>query len=215
MKAKGTNDFNSVALYYDRLARVVFGKSIVRAQTEFLHHIQSHSNILILGGGSGWILEEISKRTTHCQIWYIDASGKMISMTRKRNTASNKIIFIHGTEKDIPDGMIFDVVITNFYFDMFEEVGVEKQIQLISHFTSATSCWFVADFINTKWWHTILLKIMYAFFKMTANIGTSSLPDWELAFHNNGCSTLDSKVFYAGFIKSCMMTNTSPLQIKV
>ena len=54
-------DFNTVARPYDFISRLVFGDSLVEAQTSLLHYIPSNSQILIVGGGTGWILEEISK----------------------------------------------------------------------------------------------------------------------------------------------------------
>jgi hypothetical protein len=53
--------FNNSAWFYDRLSRLVYGKAIVNTQLYLLGYIQPNSNILIVGGGTGWILDEITR----------------------------------------------------------------------------------------------------------------------------------------------------------
>src|SRR5688572_27433406 len=114
------NNFDSVASFYDRLSRLIFGNSILHAQTLYLPDIPTGANVLILGGGTGWLLCELLAKKPGCKIWYIEASEKMISLSKEatRDT-SHRVTFIHGTEDRIPSGITFHVVITHFYLDLF------------------------------------------------------------------------------------------------
>jgi ubiquinone/menaquinone biosynthesis C-methylase UbiE len=57
------NNYDRIARIYDKLSRMVFGKSIVRAQQSILPFITTPARMLIVGGGTGWILEEIARFT--------------------------------------------------------------------------------------------------------------------------------------------------------
>ncbi len=54
------NGFNRIAGVYDFLAKLVFGKHIRRSQEHFLKMVIQQNKVLVLGGGSGWILESIN-----------------------------------------------------------------------------------------------------------------------------------------------------------
>ncbi len=49
-------NYNNSAWFYDSLAGLVYGKALVKAQVYLLQYIPADSNILIVGGGTGWIL---------------------------------------------------------------------------------------------------------------------------------------------------------------
>ncbi|MEZ4686196.1 MAG: hypothetical protein R3B47_09055 [Bacteroidia bacterium] len=63
--------FNRLAPVYDFLASLVFGNRIRQAQRWLLDFIPEGSSILILGGGTGWILEELAEKAhiQPCTIW--------------------------------------------------------------------------------------------------------------------------------------------------
>jgi ubiquinone/menaquinone biosynthesis C-methylase UbiE len=67
---------------------------------EYLDKIPAGSNVLILGGGTGWILSELKKINPTCRVYYIEASAKMLELAKARfvTPPSNDIFFIHGTE---------------------------------------------------------------------------------------------------------------------
>ena len=195
------NNFNRIAGYYDFLARIVFGRSIRTCQVGFLSLIPDSSDILILGGGTGWIVEELKIRTKNCSIWYIELSDRMISLA-KSNDESQHVNFLHGSEKDIPNEKTFDVVITNFFLDLFPEHKLRTTIQAIEKSLEKKAIWLVSDFVDGRWWHCALLWIMYRFFKLTTGIEASTLPRWERSIEACGFKEEKHQFFYGMFIKS-------------
>lgn len=193
--------FDRIANHYDKLARIVFGKSIEKAQTHFLSSIPDSSNVLILGGGTGWILNELRGRTKQCRIWYIDLSERMISLARM-NESSPDVIFIQGDERSIPQEVQFDVVITNFFLDLFPYEKLERIIQTILRSIKKHGAWLVSDFVNKKYWHRVLLWKMYWFFRIVTDIEASALPPWEFIMQSYGLREVKSHWYYRGFIKS-------------
>jgi tRNA (cmo5U34)-methyltransferase len=196
------NGFDRIAWIYDWLASVVFGASIKKSQIHFINHIPEHANVLILGGGTGWILPEILSVRPDCKIVYIEASEKMILLSKKRTTNYSHIHFIHGTELDIPVSMQFDAVITNFYLDLFPPDKLSEVIRKILSSMKREGIWIVTDFVNVSKWQGLLLKIMYYFFSVTTNIEAKHLPGYTKAIEQSGLRAIDSRKFYSGFIKT-------------
>jgi len=193
------NNFDRVAFLYDALVRLVFGNSMFRAQTFLLDKIKDNATVLIIGGGTGWILKALKPG---CEVWYIDSSSKMIERARKQDVTC-KVHFITGTESDIP-GRTFDVIITNFYFDLFTTTKVDTVIKKIKTVMKPDAHWIVTYFVDKAWWQRIMLNVMYLFFNVTCNIESKKLPAWLESFDQNGFKMIESKTFYAGFIKTVL-----------
>jgi ubiquinone/menaquinone biosynthesis C-methylase UbiE len=198
------NNFDRIAPIYDKLASIVFGKAMRRAQTKFLNEIRHHSRVLILGGGTGWLLAELLSTRPDCQVIYIEASEKMIDMARKRIDKSHNVSFIHGTEKEIPAASSFEVVITHFYLDLFEQRSCLEVCTLIRRYCHPGSLWIASDFVNNVWWQSILLRSMYTFFGLTTRLHTKSLPEWRTCIQEAGFSEIGVGYYSGDFICSAL-----------
>jgi tRNA (cmo5U34)-methyltransferase len=198
------NGFNPIAGFYDRLARFVFGKAIVNAQTHFLGELLQCQNVLVLGGGTGWIAEEILKVNPAINITYIDASDKMIQFAEKRlNALSQNISLIHGTQQSIPDDVFYDAVITNFFLDLFPEGELEIVVNQICNSVKPGTLWLVCDFENQeKIWQEMLLRVMYQFFRATTGVSAKKLPGWRSMLKSKYCVETHCRGFYHGFIQA-------------
>lgn len=199
---KANSGFDFLAPVYDSLARLVFGKSIVTSQTWFLDQVPPKANVLILGGGTGWLLTELVKQNPSCAVWYVEVSANMLERTRSR-LLHDQVYLIHGTEDDIPPNILFDVIITNFYLDLFSEDKLEKLILQISNQTHSSSRWLITDFVNRGiWWQQGMLKIMYFFFRSICNIEAKRLPDWTRCLNKHRWVETHSRNWYGAFIKN-------------
>ena len=73
------NNYDAAAWFYDGLSRLVFGDALVRAQRFLVEHIAAESKLLIVGGGTGWILEEIAlMQPASLKIINVEISEKMM-----------------------------------------------------------------------------------------------------------------------------------------
>ena len=200
--------FDKIANIYDGLARLVFGKSIQQAQEYLLNDVPPESKILILGGGTGWLLANLLELKPACEVWYIEASEKMLELSKEKIKQSDRVHFLLGTENSIPGNIQFDVVITNFYLDLFTTLSLDSVIEKIRTAIKPQSLWLATDFIESKvWWQSVLLKIMYYFFRMTCSIEASQLPDWNQQLAKNGLTRLKSKFFFGGLIEATAYSN--------
>jgi ubiquinone/menaquinone biosynthesis C-methylase UbiE len=202
------NNYNKIAGIYDFLSRVVFQKSIINAQKFLLQHILPNSKILIVGGGTGWILEELSKMYNEgIEITYVEKSRQMIALSKQKNTQHNTVEFINKGIEEYSTGKKFDAVFTAFLFDNFQQDKIEFIFSQLHPFLKPNGLWLYADFIhhknNAAWWQKFLLKTMYLFFRLTCNIETQQLIDMSPYFAKS-YNKISEKHFYHNFIKAAV-----------
>jgi tRNA (cmo5U34)-methyltransferase len=199
------SNFDRIAPFYDSLSRLVFGKAMHRAQTKFLKEIDPYASVLVLGGGTGWLLAELLLLKPRCTVVYIEASQKMIEMSRKKlGRSSENVLFIHGTEDNIPGGTKFGAIITNFYLDLFEEQACQEVCRIIRGYCSPECLWIACDFVNVAWWHNFSLRAMYLFFGWVSNLRTKRLPDWRKCIQNVGFAQIGNEYEFNGLICSAL-----------
>jgi tRNA (cmo5U34)-methyltransferase len=201
----GLNGFDHIAGLYDTLARIVFGRRIVQAQRYFLEDVADGSKVLILGGGTGWLLGELLSHKPNVEVWYVDASQRMIALSREKINDKGNVHFIHGTEQDIPSEISVDIVITNFYLDLFSNEALKKILPDIATRMKENARWIATDFVyRGTWWQAALLQVMYWFFRAVGAIESSRLPAWEEALQQAGWIPMKEKMFFRGFIKTAV-----------
>lgn len=205
MKFSEVNNFDAVSGVYDALARLVFGKSIKLAQQAMLSELSDANTILIIGGGTGWLLEDLLTINQTAEIWYVEASRKMLERARHRLTVHHPghIRFIHGTENVLPIQPVFDAVIANFYFDMFTITSLPVVMRKIRKSMKQGAVLVATDFVNPKTlWQTILLSTMYAFFRVVSKLQATTLSPWRSLLLESGFKEEFSHKFYNGFIEA-------------
>jgi ubiquinone/menaquinone biosynthesis C-methylase UbiE len=195
-------NFNNSAWFYDRLSRLVYGRALINAQLYLLQYIKPGSSILIVGGGTGWILEELTKlHPSGLHITYIEVAAGMMALSRKKNTGKNHVIFVNDAIENVPFTSDFDVAITPFLFDNFTEQTLNTVFSHIHNALKPGGLWLNADFqLTGKWWQGFLLKSMFVFFKVVCGIEASKLPGIEAYFTRNRYKTISEKTFFNDFI---------------
>ncbi|QEC76054.1 class I SAM-dependent methyltransferase [Mucilaginibacter ginsenosidivorax] len=194
--------FNNSAGFYDFLSRLVYGKAIINTQLYLIDHIRPNNNILIVGGGTGWILDEITKlHPTGLKITYVEAAKRMMQLSKKRNTGGNEIVFINDVIEGVNLPAGFDVVITPFLFDNFTEGTLNRVFNKIHTLLKPNGLWLNCDFqLKGKCWQAFLLKSMFLFFRLIDGIEANKLPEIEACFNRNNYSPKSERTFFGDFI---------------
>ena len=203
------NNYDSIALVYDRLSRLVFGKAQVKAQTVLLPFIVPGSRVLIAGGGTGWVLEELCKiYRSGLDIVYVEISAKMLQLSKKRNVGFNKILFIQQAVESAEIEGAIDVILTGFLFDNFAVEKAQRIFELLDGRLKPGGLWLFADFKLGKspgqFWQKAMLGAMYFFFRLVCKIEAKHLTDMEPVFNNAGYQKVFGKNFYRHFIYSVL-----------
>lgn len=196
------SNYDNAAFFYDRLSRLVFGNSLIKSQVYLLQFIRPDSTILIAGGGSGIILEEIAKiYPKGLNITYVELSAKMMNLSMSRWCGSNTLTFITEAVENIATSKGFDVVLTPFLFDNFTTETAKTVFESVHQKLSVGGIWLLADFnLTGKLWQAVLLKMMYIFFRIICRIEATKMPEYEILFKNSGYELQASQSFYGQFI---------------
>ncbi|GAB2695322.1 hypothetical protein GCM10027037_18810 [Mucilaginibacter koreensis] len=197
-------NYDNVAWFYDRLSRLVFGNRLMAAQKFLLSYIPAGSHVLIAGGGTGSILDELTRlHSSGLHITYIEISANMIALSKKRNVGQNQITYITAPVEQVQKTEVYDVIFTPFLLDNFTNQEMQAIFTHLHHQLKPGGAWLCADFqLQGKWWQAILLKTMYRFFKLLGCVQVSQLPDIRGAFSNYQYNTITSKTYFGGFIQS-------------
>ena len=177
-------NYNNTAWFYDKLSQLVFGSSLINAQKYLLQFIPANAHLLIVGGGTGWILDEITRHhASGLTITYVEMASDMMTVSRKRNIGDNQVVFINDAIENVFLPINADVVLTAFFFDNFYEETLSKLFNHIYSLLKTNGLWLNTDFqLTGKWWQKVLLKSMLFFFKLICHIEASKLPDIEKQF---------------------------------
>lgn len=200
------NNYNNIAAYYDSLSRIIFQRSIIKAQAYLIEFINDNDTILIVGGGTGWILEEISKlQKKNVFVVYVEKSSKMIALSKKRKCENITTEFVNTSIEDYTTQQNFDVILTPFLFDNFIEKKIKYIFKKLDDYLKQKGFWLYADFVNEKEnkkaWQQLILKTMYVFFSLTAGIETKNLVDLKPYFTEQYL-LITQQFYYKGFIQA-------------
>ena len=196
-------DFDAIAPIYDFLARLVYGKSIRKAQVYYLDRIPDQARVLILGGGTGWLLEEISNQSLH--IDYVDLSKSMLKKTAKRHVSFAKLCFIQGNEEALR-GSRYDVVITPFVLDVCNENQLPKMVETIGRLVEPDGQWLCIDFnVHDQSFKARILSVtMCHFFRIVSGVKLKCLLPYFGAIEQAGFKETETNLFYDRFIKASL-----------
>lgn len=198
------SNYDNSAWFYDRLSRVVYGDALVKAQIYLLQYIPPNSSVLLAGGGTGWILEELTRKySSGLQITYVEISSNMMALSKKRNWGQNQVTFINAPVEAVAIHQKFDVVFTPFLFDNFKEDTLQKVFSHLHQLLKPQGIWLNTDFqLTGKWWQNVLLRSMFLFFRALCNIETSALPDINKRFKDKHYDVVAERTFFGDFILS-------------
>lgn len=209
METNGTvgGNFDWIAPIYDSLARVVFGNRLQRAQTVFLNQIPAKARVLIVGGGTGWLLEQVLTQCQPQRVVYLEASAKMLAMASRRiltHAVVGAVDFRVGDETCLKPDDVFEVILTPFVLDLYPEHLLQSTlIPRLLRVLNPAGLWLVTDFINPQiGWQKLLLWTMIRFFRLTAGIKTHQLADWQKSLAESGLSCLKQQIQVSGMVSA-------------
>lgn len=206
MASPATN-FDQIAPVYDALASVVFGRSLERAQAVFLDRIPAGTSVLIVGGGTGWLLERLLATGQLSRIVYLEASARMLARATRRVLNRQRlgtVEFRLGDETALLPNEQFDVVITPFVLDLFTEQTLRTRLlPRLRMVLKPGGQWLVTDFVPAiGWGRKTLVRAMIWFFRLTANIETRHLADWQLLMAETGLTLRERSPQVGGLVST-------------
>lgn len=200
------NNYDPLARYYDFLSRLIYGRTQIDAQIQMLDQVRPGDRLLIVGGGTGWILEKLAEMYPEgLQITYVDPSRVMMRLARRRRRGGLSISFVQQPIEEFTTGGRFDCILTGFLFDNFRQEHVEGIIRRLDALLVNGGYWLNADFYYTPkggtWWQWLMLHSMYWIIGSICRVEASKLPDMEVCFAAVGYEVVRRAFYYQGFIQ--------------
>ncbi|MFI5150360.1 MAG: class I SAM-dependent methyltransferase [Bacteroidia bacterium] len=211
---KTKKGFNRLAPYYDTCVHLLFGQALEKAQLHFLNKDILYNKILILGGGTGFLLPVLLRKNPGAQICYLDISSAMISKARARvekefPQGSGQIDFICGSYSDLHSGFRAELIITPFVLDCFPKDELEIVIQTLSLNLIPGGKWLFVDFVKPvsilpRIFSFLLIRPLYAVFNLISGLGLKKLPDYAVIFNTYGFKLRAEAAYCASLVKARM-----------
>lgn len=196
--------FNFIATYYDVLSQIIFGGVLDKAKVSLFDVIKNGDKVLLIGGGTGYSLKYLLELKSDLRVDFVDSSSKMIlKASKKVNFNSSVNFFAKPIEKF--EGSGYNAIISEFFFDLFEKNKGGELINTIAPKLTNGGIWIDTDFrktLNKR--HYFLLRAMYVFFRLIAQVTNSELHDHSIVFNSEELRLTKELRFKAGFISSCL-----------
>lgn len=201
------NNYDKIANYYDRIHHLFYGQSEVHAQVELLDYVRPGDRILILGGGTGWILEKIAAIfPSGLRITYVESSVRMMELTKTRVWAQNEVELVTSMVEEWKGETEYDCVLTGFFFDNFNEAHAAAIVRHVTAYLKIGGYWLESDFYyprkRGKLWQAILLNSMYISARLICGVEAKKLPDMDRIFAAAGYRVSYTSFHYQRFIRS-------------
>ncbi len=199
--------FDRVAPFYRFLEISVFGEKLQKARLAFLGTIDPPRRVLIVGEGDGRFLREFRRVFPSCEIDCVEASARMIALARAR-VDGDGIRFLHIDLLEwVPPPGRYDLVVTHFFLDCFDERRLARVMQVIALVTESQAQWLVADFDTppgpvASVVGRVLIALMYSFFRATAGLETARLVDPAPFISAHGFRCCAERMALSGLVRS-------------
>lgn len=203
--------FTRVAFFYDALKKLVYGHALEKAQLALLPLMPQQARVLVIGGGSGWVLEQLLSTGKQLDILYLDAAPAMLQRAEQKYTNYQQphgccVNFRLGTEQALLPQEQFEVILTPFLLDLFPPLRLHRLMARLSQTLAPNGLWLFADFWPIKqpapWWQKALERAMYTFFGVMSGVKAQHFPKYGRHFQALGFQEIFSEPFYSGMVQA-------------
>lgn len=207
--------FNRLAAIYDYLLLIPPGRGFIKSQEALIPLLPQKKSCLIIGGGTGTFLRAliISGKVQH--VVYLDISENMLSLASAKIKDLNQeclVEFRRGSFDKITKDEKFDLIVTNFFLDLFSLAELKIWIRFIADKLSDEGLFYFTDLQISKgktfktFMNNIYIKVLYFFFRNTTNISGKTLIDLRTEILQSGFNVIHEKgylkeLFYSAIFK--------------
>jgi ubiquinone/menaquinone biosynthesis C-methylase UbiE len=202
-------NFDAVARHYRLLEHLAFGRKLERCRTALLPMLDpAPRKALFIGEGDGRFLQIFARAFPEAEVDVIEASARMVQIARRRSSTP-RVRFRHANVlKETLGPAQYDLIVTHFFLDVLTEPQLHSLIERIRHAAVPQARWLISEFqiCREPPWARHLsrscIAAMYAFFRVTAGLKVSAIPDYVTAFTRAGMQRCTKVTSLRGFLGS-------------
>jgi len=206
-----TSGFDRLARSYDGMENLLAGQKLVGGREFFLSALPPPRQVLLVGEGHGRFLAAILKKHPHAEITCVDASARMLAVTRRRLRGlmiTRPVRFLRRDLRDwSPPTNSYDLIVTHFFLDCFPPEELAKVISRLAAAATPGGYWLLSDFqLPAAGWRrlraALILWVMYRFFRLVTHLPASELTPPGPLFVRQGYQRRHRQEFEWGLIVS-------------
>jgi len=204
--------FDVLAPHYRWMEFLLAGEKLQRCRTAFLNQLAGAQDVLILGEGHGRFLVECRRRLPEARITCVDASKRMLQVTRARlersEVGARGISFVHA---DVlawdPGELRSDLLVTQFFLDCFRPDQLQEIVMRLARVARPNASWLLADFQSPPFGLSalrarLILKAMYIFFQAVTRLPAQTLASPDAFIRAAGFELRQRRVTEWGLLHS-------------
>jgi SAM-dependent methyltransferase len=201
------------------LETILAGGVLQCCRTEFLAHVSGCRRALLLGEGPGRFLVELLRINPNAEVVCLEQSPRMIREAAwqvKRNGLANQHLRFEKCDalQWKPSGK-FDLVVSHFFLDCFPPDALAYVTGKVAAATTENACWLLTDFRVPdqgwrKWRGTVVLALMYTFFRFATRLSASQVTPPDEFLRGAGFRLAARRLANFGLIHSDLWLRGNP-----
>jgi SAM-dependent methyltransferase len=192
---------------------VSFGRALERCRFAQLPSLLEARQALVYGDGDGRFLELLLQCNPGIHVDVVDSSAAMLALARARVLrvgAGDRVRFFQTDALRFSPPEQYDLVVTHFFLDCFDEAELEILLQRVRPHVRAGALWLVSEFAIPRGWAEMpsraLITGLYGAFALLTGLRTRSLPDYAGLLRQAGFARRCERSWLHGLLRSEIWT---------
>jgi cyclopropane fatty-acyl-phospholipid synthase-like methyltransferase len=205
-----TTNFDAIARPYRWLEYLSFGPMLERCRFHRLHELTDARRALVLGDGDGRFLARLASQNPQIQADVVDLSPAMLRLLSGRvaKIGGQDRITLHCADaREFAPSGDYDLVVTHFFLDCFTTAEVLNLTARIRSYLCPGARWVVSEFAIPRGplssiLARLLVRSLYAAFRLLTGLKTHRLPDYAAALRSCGLALVSRHHWFQGLMVS-------------
>jgi len=213
MSKEAAPNFDKVIPVYDFFKTVLLFGSIQRCQYHHLPFLKESKNLLVIGGGTGKIIEKIHECCNLETMLYVDSSAKMVQEAKRFSKAKvtriyDRIDFQTADVLSLSGNCEFDAIIAPFVLDCFTDEQLDLLGSILQTWLAPGGLFLFSDFhesrgsMTSRIFSRSITRPLYFTLNALCGLNISRLPDFDQCFHKLPLDVLQESSFFSGVLMS-------------
>ena len=200
---RSARGYDRLASFYQPLEMLLFGDSLQRSRIALLEELPKLDRALVLGDGTGRLLEQFCVSQPRCQITSVDHSSEMLRHQRRRVdrvNAGHRVEFIQQDVRTLhPPTGHYDAIVAAYVLDCFTAAELSEMLpRLLSGIRDAGLFYFV-DFIHPdgrlrRHQAAAYQFLMHTFFRWTTGLPNRTLVDLDAELNRHRLQPVNTAI---------------------
>ncbi|HEY0308251.1 MAG TPA: class I SAM-dependent methyltransferase [Acidobacteriaceae bacterium] len=201
-----TANFNRIAPAYRWLEYASFGHALEHCRCRLLPLLHDRRRALVLGDGDGRFLHHLLAENSTLHADAVDISPAMLRLLAARCKTARVTLHRADALTFTPPRTDYDCIVTHFFLDCLSTEDCAALVPRLEQYLAPDAVWIVSEFQVPPGLLRIpgalLIRAMYAGFRLLTGLRTQRLPAYEEALLSAGFELVAEQSFLHGLLVS-------------